>query len=319
MMPVGTGGHPLTSPSEGTWVGRHELVTSAGGKRVTIVWDRRERVGDDREESQLFAQSSSDGGVKWSQPTVVSPRGFIQFWQLDSSDDARQAVVTWTREDRENTPRGQVVASANAGRRWSQPLRLAHHRAWDPALAVSEDGNDVVAVWVRETRNGGHTTGVWVSRSHDSGLSWSAPLRLSVKDSRPYSPAVTLADRSRQAVTVWLSSTSPSQGPRVRVLAASSRGRSTEWRPPVGLTDDAPFPGFGVPTITASTESRLVTVGWVRERPRKMVLESASSSNAGRAWAGPEDITAPIRSSRVELGQVGRVREWHESDVGVGP
>ena len=89
-------------------------------------------------------------------------------------------------------------ASADAGRTWRQPVKLAEANARNPDLARAPDGM-LAAVW--EELSGAEST-IFYALSLDEGQTWAASVRLSDGDSEATHPRIVVTEDGYLAL--WL-------------------------------------------------------------------------------------------------------------------
>lgn len=178
-------------------------------RHVYVVWDRLDR--DDRGPTML--SRSTDGGVSWSPPAVIYDPGAARQTIGNVVVVASSgAIVNFFTElgPAPADPTRQVghlalIRSLDKGLTWSAPIRIADLRAVgtrvpsQPQLqvrageilgsfAVNPQTGALYAAWQDSRFTGGTRDSIALAVSHDSGTTWSEPIRV---NSDPSVPAFT--------------------------------------------------------------------------------------------------------------------------------
>jgi hypothetical protein len=173
---------------------------------IYVIWESGVTINGTKTDAQVFAKST-DGGVTFSKPAVISPVHGLpsplpgSSFRNDSFPVAAIDLVTnsvyvaWTEY---KSGHGQVLLtkSADGGAIWSTPvsaLDVAGRSAFFPGVAVSPDGTKVsVATQVLDDMPAGTAPGAGVvfydsyfAKSTDGGASFGAPLKISGARSDP--------------------------------------------------------------------------------------------------------------------------------------
>jgi hypothetical protein len=148
-------------------------LTGDGGGRLVLLYSGRHRGNG------LYAIESSDGGLSWSAPLLVSPSRTPDTWPASiwlASDDSGNFHAVWhTMTALGGDEEIRYARFDVEGGRWDRRAVLARAEneqemvGW-PSIIVSPDG--LVVVYQDSfppTR--------WVRRSSDGGLTWSTPVR----------------------------------------------------------------------------------------------------------------------------------------------
>ncbi len=142
---------------------------------------------------------STDGGVSWSQPTIVAtiyqpplyPRDQWRFYSIISAaadpTNNNRLYAAWT-DDRNHSTNGMEVmysASIDHGATWGAITRLSHDPVGvvrdhiTPMLDVSTDGR-LHALWLdRRLDSANHLFQAWYTSSTDGGGTWEADSQVS--------------------------------------------------------------------------------------------------------------------------------------------
>jgi hypothetical protein len=205
-----------------TWVPAQKLSASynnntIGGRQgstvrtdslgnIYVIWESGVTINGTKTDAQVFAKST-DGGVTFSKPAVISPVNGLpsplpgSSFRNDSFPTAAVDLVTnavyvaWT-EYKGGHGRVVLTKSADGGASWGTPvnaLDVSGRTAFFPGLAVSPDGTKVsVATQALDDVPVGTAPGAGVvsydsyfAKSTDGGGSFSAPLKISGASSDP--------------------------------------------------------------------------------------------------------------------------------------
>lgn len=133
-------------------------------------------------DNAILVSVSPDGGRTWNPPVEV-----YRDVQADFFND-KEAIVVDTRDDSPFrgrvyvgwdtvTRNGQILRVAHSsdhGATWSVPATLTGEGANIGVIPLVGPGGVVHAVWLR----GGREDSLWISSSHDGGVTWSAPFKI---------------------------------------------------------------------------------------------------------------------------------------------
>jgi hypothetical protein len=225
-----------------------QLATDGAGNWVA-VWHSdetfNETVGPDND--ILFARST-DKGATWSAPAALNADAMT-----DSGSDERPCVTTdgkgnWLAVWHSNNGAEETVAgtynilasrSTNNGATWTAPVALNATDSgsnFDPQVTTDAGGN-WIAVW--RSVYGFGSFKIYVSRSVNNGLTWTAPVPLHDRSTN-FDPQVT-TDRFGNWVAVWRSFDSMSGliGHDWDILMRRSMDNGATWTAPVALNTNA--------------------------------------------------------------------------------
>jgi hypothetical protein len=124
-----------------------EVAGSADGTTQTITWSRNDGTNDYR----VQVTTSADSGQTWSDVETLSEAGSsADEPQVAMSADGTTQTIVWYRSDGANDL-VQVATSADSGATWSdvETLSEAGQHAYNPQVAVSDDGTTQTIVWHR--------------------------------------------------------------------------------------------------------------------------------------------------------------------------
>ncbi|MEV8252506.1 putative Ig domain-containing protein [Rhodoglobus sp. NPDC076762] len=179
---------------------------------------------------------------------------------------------------------------------WSTPTDLASvgEDAGSAEIAVAPD-NTLVAVW---SHNGGSGSVIRSRASTDRGVTWAAPVDLTVAGQSPNTAEV-VASPDGSFTAVWRVSIT---GDRI-VQSSTSTDGGTTWSAPTNLSS-AGLDASGHKIVAAPDGSR--TVVWSGSNGTGADLLSASSDDGGVTWTAPVTLSAAGDWSRL-------------ADLAVGP
>jgi hypothetical protein len=172
---------------------------------IYVIWESGVTINGTKTDAQVFAKST-DGGVTFSKPAVISPVNGLpsplpgSSFRNDSFPTAAVNLVTnavyvaWT-EYKGGHGRVVLTKSTDGGASWGAPvnaLDVSGRTAFFPGLAVSPDGKVSVATQALDDVPAGTAPGAGVvfydsyfAKSTDGGGSFSAPVKISGASSDP--------------------------------------------------------------------------------------------------------------------------------------
>ena len=203
----------------------------------------------------------------------------------------------------------EVIRSMDAGRTWTPPAVVADSEVDDrnPALGVATDGTlvlsyhrqgnyDAAGNWRRRPEMEGRQVEIMVTRSHDRGLTWEAPYPLGVDllaAGSPFGKIVSLQDGTL-LMPIYA-------GPVAALLAnragevtgdgdcsylVRSHDQGVTWGEPALIG-----PNMNETALIALPNGDLVAV--MRGIPPDQALHCSRSSDGGRNWSPPLQVTGP--------------------------
>jgi len=310
-----TPGQVQVSPD---WVPR---VVAAKSDTWIAVWHSDDpldgRVGRDND---IFFTRSRDKGGTWSDPQPLNTNAAD-----DSGDDRLPSIATdgngdwiavWqTTDSLAGTIRSDLdivyARSLDDGATWTDPRPLTADAAKDwgsdtqPQIATDSAGN-WLAVWT-STDGLGHTLGgdsdILISRSSDTGKTWSAARALTPTQARADSgydrhPRI-VHGRGGTWLVAWTSNDTLAGriGRDADILYSRSEDAGKTWRSPSELNLNAEDDHFGDQNAQLATDGRGRWVAvWESQDPLGATIGEdadvlvARSSDDGARWSAPQAL-----------------------------
>lgn len=206
-------------------------------ENLYIAWEDAR----DGSEMEIYLKRSEDGGENWSENIRLTEHGKGTYDPAIWVSEA-DAVIAW--ED----ARGGIYRrlSSDSGRSWSKEARVVEGGASWPQFAGK--GNNLWMTW--EQREGENET-VYLSRSRDSGKTWSAPFKVSGSSGSAGEPAImVLSDLS--VCVVWRDAREGSSEIYFRKTEDDKR-----WAKEIRLTDDSVYSEY--PSLAETEKGLFVT------------------------------------------------------------
>ena len=268
---------------------------------------------------------SSDGGRTWApQKPLCACKGSWQYDpQIEVVPDTGEVYAAYL-----NGFNVVFVASSDHGRTWSDPVPTYGNVSWNdkPALAMSDDGQDVYISW-----NGPTGGDPWVARSHDGGETWTQTKLVASKRYFFAFDADVLHDGTVAFAESDISYTAPGTNPEgvVKHHVFISRDEGVTWEDHVVDTvkvgeacvaEGCPSDFYiGHDALSADDRDDLVVLydGATTEFGAQRIY-ARHSTDEGRSWSRRtplstlgEDSTSPA----VESQDSGDVRAWYMQTV----
>ena len=236
------------------------------GTTITAAWQ-----SSDGSFYRILTSSSTDDGLTWSAPAVLSAAGGHSFWpQLVSTGGA--IVVVWS-----GTEGGEELIrssrSVDGGLTWSGSVAISSAGGAAVRPQIVSNGSIITAIW---TRSDGANDLVQGASSTDGGLTWSTPATISAAGEYAYAPSL-VTDGTRVSV-VW-------NAPVVRFATSLDGGIS--WTAPVALSGA----NIGLPKLT--TGGGVLTAAWYMYSGADYSVHATSSSDGGATWTAPTQLSDP--------------------------
>ncbi len=301
-------------------VDTYPQVTTDGAGNWVAVWQSNENLGSSiGTDTDIFVARSTDNGATWTSPAALNTNA-----GGDSGADARPHVTTdgagnWVAVWESNQNLGGTIGtdvdifvanSTDNGVSWSPPAALNTNAGGDSGSdnkpRVTTDGNGHwVAVWY-STENLGGMVGtdadIFVARSTDNGISWTAPAALNSNagsdSGSDYWPQVT-TDGAGNWVAVWHSDDALGStiGTDRDIFVARSTDNGLSWTPPVALNTNAggDSGNDAVPQVTTDNVGNWIAVWSSMENLGGTIgtdydIFVAHSTDNGATWTAPATL-----------------------------
>lgn len=269
---------PVIISATGGFAYQPSVVTN--GSTITATWEAQSGAVD-----EIEVASSSDGGITWSVPLVISASS------LGASDpvlvtDGTTITVAW---------RALLFASSAIETAWStdggstfstpQTVSVPGLNAFLPQIAT--DGSVTTIAW---HGTDGSRLRAQVASSSDGGVTYTAPTYLSAASMTAYRAQV-VTDGSTITV-VWEQSDPTDVLGLTQVLSAVSSDDGVTWSAPVAVSG----PPGDVQNPMVASDGGVTTVVWNDQTSGARGVGSAMSLDAGVTWAGVQSITSTMSS-----------------------
>ena len=262
------------------------IAVSGDGQIQTVAFAT---YSESQDSDFVEARVSHDGGASWSEPVVLSNV------DNDASDpaiamsaDGQVQTVLW--ESYDSMTGDEVVwvsTSADAGVTWSEPEALSNVAidAYDPAIAMSADGQVQTVVWESYDSMTGDEV-VWVSTSADAGVTWSEPEALSNVAIDAYDPAIAMSADGQMQTVVWEDDADGADWCEELQMSTSTDAGVT-WSEPVVLLEG--FSCLNDPLVAMSADGQIQTV-IVEQYLNNDALAVFRSADGGVTWSEPQYV-----------------------------
>ncbi|MEO6025781.1 MAG: exo-alpha-sialidase [Candidatus Binatia bacterium] len=292
--------------------GTPRLATDGHGAWVTVWAATNAVAGAFGTDSDILAARSLDLGISWSSPAAVNTTAAtdaeFDFAPALATDGHGLWVTVWVATNGPDTDIF-VARSTNGGASWTAAKALHADAPSDPGNddhpQIATDGAGTwVVVWDANGRTG-NDRDVFVARSTDGGVTWSAPAAVAANattdrgtDQRPQ----VTTDRIGQWLIVWASNDTlvGTKGNDFDVMVARSSDGGASWTAAVPLNGNATS-DHGLddrPQIATDGHGTWVAA-WISDEnlggllgPDLDVL-TARSIDGGATWSAP----APLNSN----------------------
>jgi len=289
--------------------GTPRLATDGHGGWVTVWAATKAAGGAFGTDSDIVAARSLDLGISWSTPVAVNTTAAtdaeFDFAPALATDGHGLWITVWVAT---NGPDTDIFLSrsSNAGTSWTAAKALHADAPTDPGNddhpQIATDGAGTwVVVWDANGRTG-NDRDVFVARSTDGGLTWSAPAPVAANattdrgtDQRPH----VTTDRVGQWLIVWASNDTlgATKGNDFDVLVARSSDGGSSW------TTAAPLNGNATSDRGLDDRPQIATDGhgtwvaaWISDENLGGVLGTdldvltARSTDGGATWSAPAPL-----------------------------
>jgi hypothetical protein len=175
--------HSASTSAQGS-----QSVFLPDGRLAIIYWNFQGANGGEEIDMVL----SSDGGVTFGPPTLVTPvtrynplsiRSGVFLPSATTNRMTGALYVVYQAFDTTGSPRILFTKSTNAGVTWSAPIAITDNPntgVFNPAIAASPDGQTLTVSFYDQRDSGGSTLlcNLYLAQSFDGGLTWQPNIRL---------------------------------------------------------------------------------------------------------------------------------------------
>ena len=242
------------------------------GTTITAAWQVNES-GQER----IRASSSTDAGLTWSVPTLISPSGDDGRGPQLVTDGTTITLVWFG-----GSPGTSLIHSSSSsddGHTWSAPIAVSAPGGSAAWPQIVSHGGILTATW---SRDDGVSLRLQASSSSDGGATWSVPV--TINDAGEYTATPQIATDGALTTIVWHTfGFGPSE-----VKSASS--------PDGGLTWSAPVTVAGGIEPHLAIGGGVITAAWYAYDGVDYRIQVSSSSDGGATW------TVPVRLSSLGGG-----------------
>jgi|GEM_PF-4479196 len=269
-----------------------DLVVSTSGQRAIVSWF--ESTGEPLPQGGfagvLRTAATEDAGATWSAPQQVSRSGISAYSaKLAASADLSQVTAVAGGFFDAQGYRSETATSLDGGLSWPRRATLRYAKK----IASTANGSVLVAAWVGGDQN---AMQVFVSRSTDRGLTWSAEQAVSVVSLVIAQLQLALSADGSTVALLWTQALSFTD---VSLQVARSRDRGATWSGIIQIADD----GCQECALGVSSDGNRLSAVWLDYSGETQRVRSSSSLGAGLAWTGPIALSASGGSIRdLQLG-----------------
>ena len=224
----------------------------------------------------LFAQiPSANATTTWTAPLELSAPSANSNAPQVASDSSGNFVTLYAETNGANSEM-RSTSSIDFGSTWSSPITISTGTSVLNPRVISVGARAFVAVW---NQFDGTSTRVVSSKTSDNGLTWSAPIYISVAGQNTRVADIAF-DGHNSLGLVW---TRQLSGFTYSVSASGSSDLGITWATPQDLT--AATPGAISPQITSSDTGSFVALWHRLNTP--VTIQSSSTTNSGATWSVP--------------------------------
>ena len=220
--------------------------------------------------------SSVDHGVTWTAPMRLSGGGAFDPHVLEMDDGT--LIVSW---ELLNWPTGDIqsATSVDGGINWSLPVSISANGDWATMHEIVASGTQLVAIWA--LGNTGTGT-VQTATSADRGLTWTAPLDVSVPGAPAFDPEVQFV--GGDILVVW----SRNNGGNFIAQRSISTDGGATWGVPLDLSP-AGLTAVEVELLVAP--DGVVTLMWRGWNGTYPYMAAVRSLDNGVSWSPPVQLS----------------------------
>lgn len=208
-----------------------------------------------------------------------------------------------------------LIAAALA--KESSPMSGQHDITAGHKPKIAADKNGVLHVVYEASKEGANATDIFYSESTDGGVTWSAGKDISYSHGTASDPDIAVESTGALDV-VWTDTSPGEQNPDIFAVRSADGGKT--WTDPVDISN-TPTPS-NQPAVACGPDDSVHAV-WIDtfSGPTHVDVWHTFSTNAGKTWSNPEDISpTPGISSEpaITIGKDGTIHSaWVDTTSGV--
>ena len=281
---------PIDLSQAGQNADQSKVAVSPNGTKATAVWIRNDGANN---LVQSASATISAGSMSWGTVSTLSTSGQdAAAPQISLSSDGTIAIAIWTRSNG-SVPIVQSATASISGNvaTWSSTTDLSAigGEAYNPQVAISNDGTKASAIWGRYNPS----TGIIQSKSAtiaSNVASWSSVTDISTNGQNAITPHIALSADGLSGTAIWVRNDGTSnitQSSSVTIV-----GNVASW----GSSTDLSTSGQDAqrPQLDVSSDGTKAAAIWMRSNGSKLVIQSNTAAIAGTSssWGTVTDLSA---------------------------
>ncbi|MCP4645667.1 MAG: hypothetical protein GY851_34800, partial [bacterium] len=296
-----------TTDSGGEW--SPKVATDEAGNWV-VVWQSEEDLSGAGSDDDIFVARSTDNGATWTAPALLDSNatGWFEedFYPEIATDGAGNWIAVW--ESSENfsgagTDRDILVSrSTDNGATWTASVPLnttaTTDSSGDYAPRITTDGaGNWVTVWCSyEDLSGAGTDGdIFMSRSTDAGVTWTAPALLNT-DAATDSESDTHPHVMTDGVGNWVAAWERGDVRQPHMVVSTSTDAGATWTAPALLNSSLTVGLACNKEVDISADGAGNWVALWRTQEDLIMFDTvdilmSSSTDGGATWTEPVVLT----------------------------
>jgi len=267
-----------------TWtseISTRPRIAAGSGGNLFLVW-RDNLPGN----AEIYFKRSTDGGVSWSAPKRLTWSSSLSHHPAVAADPSGRIHVVW-HDDNSGNNEIYYKRSTDGGNTWSSINRLTWNSGESENARITADsGSGIHVIWKDDTPGNSE---IYYKRSTDSGLSWTAPKRLTWNPENSRYPSIA-ADSGSGIYIVW---DDDSKG-NYEIYFKKSIDWGSSWSAVKRLTWNSG--GSYIPDIDISSGGG-IHVTWFDNTPTNTEIFYKRSTDGGSNWSALTRLTWDTSSS----------------------
>lgn len=260
-----------------------DVVLSADGSRITVVWMRFDDFA-------VQSRSSSNFGQTWGAQVEVAPaHAFAHSTNISGSDDGQTLNVLWAANDGGAIYTIRHSVSTDGGQTWSseQVLSEPTKTSSNPESVTSADGSRATAAWAR-TEDFGSV--IVASSSTDSGATWSAPTDLTPTSAYAGPFFIAGSSDGQRVILSW----DYFDGSTTSVQTSRSANGGSTWSTPQQIADAGSYGGTILLSANGAKAAVVMQEGQFDRAAGLGKIFLRTSSDQGATWQPPVTLTSGV-------------------------